>query len=156
MKAERGVDKPSSGGAAKKIDRAEVARASAAYIPGMAPPETNKPSKNARKQVGYEGVWESCAYTVSGWLDFCCFYWKHVPNKHYFFSFFTGTGRLGLWFVGVVMVLVYLDNYILHYVFPWSACSLRLLYGRLCSHTLIKTLFFPTSHPILSCTVLTS
>ncbi|CAM9309742.1 unnamed protein product [Ascophyllum nodosum] len=50
MKAERGVDKPSSGGAAKKIDRAEVARASAAYIPGMAPPETNKPSKNARKQ----------------------------------------------------------------------------------------------------------
>lgn len=49
MKAERGVDKPSAG--ARKIDRAEVARASASYIPGMAPPETNKPSKNARKQV---------------------------------------------------------------------------------------------------------
>lgn len=54
MKAERGVDKPSGG--ARKIDRAEVARASAAYIPGMAPPETNKPSKNARKQV-LEGKW---------------------------------------------------------------------------------------------------
>lgn len=50
MREERGVDKPGAGG--KKVGRAEAAKASAAYIPGMAPPETNKPSKNAKKQVG--------------------------------------------------------------------------------------------------------
>ncbi|CAM9727316.1 unnamed protein product, partial [Laminaria digitata] len=49
MRADRGVDKPGAGG--KKINRAEASRATEAYIPGgMAPPETNKPSKNARKQ----------------------------------------------------------------------------------------------------------
>lgn len=51
MRADRGVDKPGAGG--KKIGRAEASRANETYIPGMAPPETNKPSKNARKQVQY-------------------------------------------------------------------------------------------------------
>ena len=49
MRAERGVGKPGAGG--KKIGRAEASKANEAYIPGMAPPEANKPSKNARKQV---------------------------------------------------------------------------------------------------------
>lgn len=35
----------------KKVGRADAARASGAYIPGMAPPDANKPSKNAKKQV---------------------------------------------------------------------------------------------------------
>lgn len=55
MRAERGVTKPGAG--AKNIDRAEAARASGAYIPGMAPPEAKKPSKNAKKQVCFFMVW---------------------------------------------------------------------------------------------------
>lgn len=34
-----------------KVGRVDAAKASGAYIPGMAPPDANKPSKNARKQV---------------------------------------------------------------------------------------------------------
>ncbi|CAM9492695.1 unnamed protein product, partial [Ectocarpus sp. 6 AP-2014] len=48
MRAERGVDKAGAGG--KKVGRVDAARASGTYIPGMAPPEANKPSKNAKKQ----------------------------------------------------------------------------------------------------------
>eukprot|EP00903_Cladosiphon_okamuranus_P016168 g14921.t1 len=48
MRAERGVDKAGAGG--KKVGRVDAARATGAYIPGMAPPEANKPSKNAKKQ----------------------------------------------------------------------------------------------------------
>lgn len=59
MRAERGLDKQPGG---KKISQLEASRATGNYIPGM-PPQQNKPSKNAKKQVHLVTSWKAMVFS---------------------------------------------------------------------------------------------